>query len=201
MNEAWFDSLPALRRNRKYAFEAMHAIACSSPRPVAVKISSGHKKLPVDLWPAAEFIAAAMQGEEVFEGEACNIEAFLLQLLSKAVVAANVLGSNACLGHKGLLSLFATRAKSSATMGKPRNGTAQPISVKSSNDAILDAKETCVFSEAELASAMQNIGGSEPRCKSLQMSQRKSKQIGAQTQARHRGHKSAQKHIAMAKRT
>ncbi len=153
MNEAWFESLPALCRNRKYAFEAMHAIACPSPRPVAVKVSSGHKKLPVDLWPAAEFIAAAMQGEEVFEGEACNIETFLLQLLSKAVVAANVLGSNACLGHNGLLSLFRAGATPSATMGKPRNGTARLTSVKNLKNAVLDTQEIRLFSEAEPAPA------------------------------------------------
>ena len=124
MDEAWFHSLPALCRNRKYSFEEMHAIACPSPKPVAVKVGSGYRKLPIELWPAAEFIAAALQGEEVFEREACNIDSFLLQLLRKAVVAADSLGSRACLGPKRLLSLFAARAKPSATVATPRNGTA-----------------------------------------------------------------------------
>ena len=124
MDEAWFHSLPALCRNRKYSFEETHAIACPSPKPVAVKVGSGYRKLPIELWPAAEFIAAALQGEEVFECEACNIDSFLLQLSRKAVVAADSLGSRACLGPKRLLSLFAARAKPSATVATPRNGTA-----------------------------------------------------------------------------
>lgn len=157
MDKAWFDSLPALCRNRKYAFEEMHALDLPSPRPVAVKVGNGHKKLPIDLWPAAEFLAAALQGEEVFECEACNIEAFLIQLLRKAVIAADVLGSRACLGHKGLLSLLAMSAKPSATMAKPRNDTARLTSVKNLKDAILDMQEMCVFSEAELAPVAQTI--------------------------------------------
>jgi hypothetical protein len=154
MDKQWFDSLPALYRNRKYTFEEVHAIACPSPRPVAVKVSSGYKQLPIDLWPVAEFLVAALQGEEVFEREACNVEAFLLQLLSKAVVAANVLGSTSCLGHNGLLSLFAARAKPSATVAELRETKELPMNAKSSSDVsdvILDTKETCVFSEAKAA--------------------------------------------------
>jgi len=121
MDKAWFDSLPALCRNRKYAFEELHALDCAQPRPVAVKVGSGHKKLPADLWQAAEFLVAALQGEEVFECETCNIDAFLLQLLHKAVVAADVLGTSACLGPNGIVSLFTARAKPSATKSKPRD--------------------------------------------------------------------------------
>lgn len=121
MDKAWFDSLPALRRNRKYAFEELHALDCPPPRPVAVKVGSGHKKLPSDLWPAAEFLVAALQGEDVFQCETCNIDAFLLQLLHKAVVAADVLGTSACLGPNGIVSLFTARAKPSATISKPRD--------------------------------------------------------------------------------
>jgi hypothetical protein len=133
MDKAWFDSLPDLCRNRKFAFEELHALDYPSPRPIVVKVGRGHKKVPVDLWPAAEFLAAALQGEEVFESEVCTIEAFLLQLLCKAVVAASVLGSSACLGHNGLLSLFTARAKLSATT--PRYYKEGPTSPKTLNSA------------------------------------------------------------------
>ena len=159
MDKAWFDALPALCKNRKYAFEETRALDCPSPRPVVVKVGTGHKKVPMDLWPAAEFLAAALQGEEVFEREACNIEAFLLQLLQKAVVAADVLGSSACLGHNGLLSLFTARAKLNAT--RPRHYKERPTSPTTLNSAILDTKAGSVFSEAKLAHAIQNIE-SEP---------------------------------------
>ena len=157
MDEAWVHSLPALCRNRKYVFEEMHAVACPSPRPVAVTVSSGPRKLPIELWPAAEFIIAALQGEEVFQCEACNIETFLLQLLCKAIVAADALGSRACLGPKGLLSLFAARGKRSATVAKPSEGTTQPARAKSMREAVSDEQEARVALEAELAPGTSNV--------------------------------------------
>lgn len=156
MDKAWFDSLPALCRNRKYAFEELHALDCAQPRPVAVKVGSGHKKLPADLWQAAEFLVAALQGEEVFECETCNIDAFLLQLLHKAVVAADVLGTSACLGPNGIVSLFTARAKPSATKSKPRDCRRPATSpMDSEGPAKVDAVEctsTSVLQEAQQAS-------------------------------------------------
>jgi hypothetical protein len=75
--------------------------------------------------------------------------------LSKAVVAANVLGSSSCLGHNGLLSLFAARTKPSATIAELRERKELPMNAKSLSDVILETKETCVFSEAKAAPAQE----------------------------------------------
>ena len=119
MDEVWFDALPALCRNRKYSFEEIHVILCPQPRPVAVKVGAGHKKLPEDLWPVAEFVVRALQGADAFEGDPCQIDAFLTQLLSKAIVDAGVLETSPCLDAGGLLlSLLTARTKSAPVMVK-----------------------------------------------------------------------------------
>ena len=119
MDEVWFEALPALCRNRKFLFEEIHVILCPQPRPVAVKVGAGYKKLPDDLWPVAEFLVRTLQGARALEGEPCQIDAFLTQLLRKAIVEAGVLETDPCLDGGGvLLSLLTARAKSAPTVAK-----------------------------------------------------------------------------------
>lgn len=127
MDEAWFGGLQALCRNRKHVFEEIHVLLCAQPRPVAVKVGAGFRKLPDDLWPLAEFVARTLQGADAYEGEPCQIDVFLAQLLSKAIVDTGVLETSPCLDNGGaLLSLLIAKAKSvpiAAKQSKQREET------------------------------------------------------------------------------
>ena len=135
MDKQWFDALPTLCKNRKYAFEEMHVLDCAPPKPVAVKVGIGHKRLPDDLWLPAEFLASVLQGEEVFEYEACTIYAFLVELLRKAIQVAGALDSSACLGHRGILSLVAARTQPAAKTAKLMGCVPPPSNAKSATNA------------------------------------------------------------------
>ena len=85
MDASWFDALPVLCKNRKHSVEEIHVLLCPSPRPVAVKIGAGYRKLPEDMWPMGELAARALQGVEIYEMEACLIGGFLAQILCQAL--------------------------------------------------------------------------------------------------------------------
>ena len=127
MDKTWFDALPALCNNRAHVFEESHLLLCPPPRPVAVKIAAGHRKLPEDLWPVGELIVRALQGADVYTATACQIGAFLTQLLRQAIVQAGVLETNPCLDGREILSVLTARAKPVQTMAKQRHSSKQMV--------------------------------------------------------------------------
>ena len=127
MDKTWFDALPALCNNRAHVFEEIHLLLCPPPRPVAVKIAAGHRKLPEDLWPVGELIVRALQGADVYTATACQIGAFLTQLLRQAIAQAGVLETNPCLDGREILSVLTARAKPAQTMAKQRHSSKQMV--------------------------------------------------------------------------
>ena len=118
MDKAWFDTVPTLRKTEKHMFEEIHVLLCPPPRPVAVKIGQGYRKLPKDLWPMGELAARALQGAEPCEMEACQIGAFLAQLLCQAILDAGILEASPCLDGRSLLSLLMTKVERADTAAK-----------------------------------------------------------------------------------
>ena len=111
MDASWFDALPVLCKNRKHSVEEIHVLLCPLPRPVAVKIGAGYRKLPEDMWPMGELAARALQGVEIYEMEACLIGGFLAQILCQAIRGAGVLETSPCMDGRALLSLLLAKAK------------------------------------------------------------------------------------------
>ena len=120
MDAAWFDALPVLCKNRKHVVEEIHVLLCPSPRPVAVKIGAGYRKLPEDMWPMGELAARALQGIETHEIEACLIGGFLAQILCQAIRGAGVLETSPCMDGRALLSLLLAKAKPAETTTQQR---------------------------------------------------------------------------------
>ena len=120
MDAAWFDALPVLCKNRKHVVEEIHVLLCPSPRPVAVKIGAGYRKLPEDMWPMGELAARALQGVETHEIEACLIGGFLAQILCQAIREAGILETSPCMDGRALLSLLLAKAKPAETTTQQR---------------------------------------------------------------------------------
>ena len=120
MDASWFDALPVLCKNRKHSVEEIHVLLCPSPRPVAVKIGAGYRKLPEDMWPMGELAARALQGVEIYEMEACLIGGFLAQILCQAIREAGILETSPCMDGRALLSLLLAKAKPAETTTQQR---------------------------------------------------------------------------------
>ena len=120
MDATWFDALPMLCKNRKHVVEEIHVLLCPSPRPVAIKIGAGYRKLPEDMWPMGELAARALQGVETHEVEACLIGGFLAQILCQAIREAGILETSPCMDGRALLSLLLAKAKPAETTMQQR---------------------------------------------------------------------------------
>ena len=168
MDAAWFDALPVLCKNRKHVVEEIHVLLCPSPRPVAVKIGAGYRKLPEDMWPMGELAARALQGIETHEIEACLIGGFLAQILCQAIRGAGVLETSPCMDGRALLSLLLAKAKPAETttqqrIPKRQTGAAAKKAAHA-NEECSDAAPGVVTEKATLANAecsdeAQNVVG------------------------------------------
>jgi hypothetical protein len=94
MDPASFWDLPELPLVARPEITELHILLCKPPRPAAVRVKQGYKRLPPQLWAVAEFLASAAQTLEIEQIPACGMYQFFFLLLGQILQTTGVLSQS-----------------------------------------------------------------------------------------------------------